>query len=47
MTTFRDRLLALPQRPVETWQGGLLRMPVWITGEDWEPYRPYCPIWWP
>lgn len=43
--TFIDRLNSLPQRADETWQGGLVRMPQWITGEDREPYRPYAPLW--
>ena len=40
-----DRLKSLPQRADEIWQGGLIRMPHWITGEGREPYRPYLPLW--
>jgi len=39
------QLKALPQRRGEVWQGGLIRVPVWITGEGPEPYRPVLPIW--
>ncbi|MFH1268438.1 MAG: hypothetical protein ABIK89_22175, partial [Planctomycetota bacterium] len=39
------QLKVLPQRRGEVWQGGLLRMPAWITKEGPEPFRPYIPIW--
>ena len=39
------RLKTLPRRPDETWQGGLIRMPAWVTDEGPEPYRPYSPMW--
>lgn len=40
-----NQLRALPQRRGEVWQGGLVRMPTWVTGEDAAPYRPYLPLW--
>ena len=40
-----ERLKGLPWRAEETWQGGLVRMPTWITGEGPVPYRPYLPLW--
>jgi len=40
-----EQLKSLPKRPKETWQGGLARMPGWITGEGPKPYRPFLPIW--
>ncbi len=36
---------ALPQRRDEVWQGGLVRMPAWITEEGPEPYQPLIAIW--
>lgn len=39
------RLKALPRQGDEVWQGGLVRMPVWVTGEGPEPYRPVIAIW--
>ena len=40
-----ERLKGLPWRAEATWQGGLVRMPTWITGEGPVPYRPYLPLW--
>ena len=40
-----EKLKALPQRPEETWQGGLIPMRAWITGKGPEPDRPYIPMW--
>jgi len=40
-----EQMKALPRRPGEVWQGGLLRMPTWITEEGPKPYRPYIPLW--
>lgn len=40
-----EQLRALPQRRGEVWQGGLVRLPAWITQEGPEPFRPYMPIW--
>jgi tetratricopeptide (TPR) repeat protein len=40
-----ERLRRLPRHANDTWQGGLLRMPTWVTGEGPEPYRPVLPIW--
>jgi tetratricopeptide (TPR) repeat protein len=37
------RFLALPRIPTETWQGGLVRLPVWIGRE--RPYRPQGAVW--
>jgi len=40
-----ERLKRLPQRGDEVWQGGLVRMPAWVTDEGPEPYRPILPVW--
>ena len=42
-----ERLKQVPQHPRERWQGGLIRMPVWITGEDDDkpPFRPWGAMW--
>ncbi len=34
-----EQLKRLPQRSNETWQGGLFRMPSWVTGEGDKPFR--------
>lgn len=39
------RFKMLPRRANEVWQGGLFRMPTWITEEDCKPFRPYIPLW--
>jgi tetratricopeptide (TPR) repeat protein len=42
------RYKQLPQRAGEVWQGGLVRLPVWIdhpTDPDGEPYRPTGALW--
>lgn len=39
------RLQTLPQRPREVWQGGLVRLPGWITEPDRKPYRAIAPLW--
>lgn len=43
-----NRYRQLPQRAGEVWQGGLVRLPVWIdhpTDPDGEPYRPTGALW--
>jgi hypothetical protein len=40
-----ERLKQLPQRKNEVWQGGLVRVPMWIQEEDEEPYRPWLAGW--
>jgi len=40
-----ERLKNLPQRPKDTWQGGLVRTPAWITEERPKPYRPWIALW--
>jgi tetratricopeptide (TPR) repeat protein len=40
-----EQLKRLPQRSAETWQGGIVRMPFWITGEARRPYRSYAAVW--
>lgn len=40
-----ERLKRLPQRGDEVWQGGLVRMPAWVTDEGPEPFRPILPVW--
>src|SRR6266545_4025703 len=42
------RYKQLPQRAGEVWQGGLVRLPVWIdhpTDPDGEPFRPTGALW--
>jgi hypothetical protein len=39
------RFTRLPRRAADTWQGGLIRMPVWIDREDDTPYRPWGGVW--
>ena len=42
------RFKQLPQRSGDTWQGGLVRLPVWIdhpTQPEGEPYRPTGALW--
>ena len=42
------RYKQLPQRTGEVWQGGLVRLPVWIdhpTDPDGEPFRPTGALW--
>lgn len=40
------RFAQLPRRAAEVWQGGLVRLPVWIEhGPDGRPYRPWAAIW--
>jgi tetratricopeptide (TPR) repeat protein len=41
-----ERLKRLPQRQDDTWQGGLVRAPMWIKEETNEkPYRPWLAVW--
>ncbi len=40
-----QRLRTLPQRPRETWQGGLVRSPGWVKEPGRRPYRTVVPIW--
>ena len=41
-----ERFRRLPQRSDDEWQGGLVRMPMWIErGPDGRPYRPWAGIW--
>ena len=40
------RFLELPRMAAEVWQGGLVRLPVWINhGPDGKPYRPWGAVW--
>jgi hypothetical protein len=42
------RYKQLPQRAGDVWQGGLVRLPVWIdhpTDPDGEPFRPTGALW--
>jgi tetratricopeptide (TPR) repeat protein len=45
MDTLIERFKSLPQRPDETWQGGLVPMSGWVSGEEGTPYRPIMPLW--
>lgn len=40
-----ERLKQLPLHPKETWQGGLIRAPGWIVGEERKPYRSWMALW--
>jgi hypothetical protein len=40
-----ERLKQLPQRKNEVWQGGLIRLPMWVKEEGPEPYRPWLAGW--
>lgn len=42
---FMEQLSELPLREDEVWQGGLVRMPVWISGEEADPFQPYMALW--
>ena len=39
------RFTRLPRRSADTWQGGVLRMPMWVDGPDGTPYRPWGGVW--
>lgn len=40
------RFVRLPRHAAEVWQGGLVRLPVWLEhGPDGGPYRPWAAIW--
>ena len=39
------RFTRLPRRSKDTWQGGVLRMPMWVDGPDGTPYRPWGGVW--
>ncbi|MGH7375092.1 MAG: tetratricopeptide repeat protein [Candidatus Rokuibacteriota bacterium] len=39
------RFMRLPRRSADTWQGGILRMPMWVDGADGIPYRPWGGVW--
>ena len=39
------RFMRLPRRSADTWQGGILRMPMWLDGPDGTPYRPWGGVW--
>ncbi|HPD31592.1 MAG TPA: hypothetical protein PLL20_16490 [Phycisphaerae bacterium] len=40
-----EQLRLVPQRLDEVWQGGLIRMHSWVTGEGPKPYHPWAAIW--
>ena len=39
------RFARLPRRSADIWQGGVLRMPMWVDGSDGTPYRPWGGVW--
>jgi len=39
------RFMRLPRRSADTWQGGILSMPMWVDGPDGTPYRPWGGVW--
>lgn len=40
-----ERFKRLPKHPQETWQGGFVRLPTWVTEEGPKPFRPLAPVW--
>ena len=40
-----EKLKRLPRQDSETWQGGFIRMPAWVTGETDQPIRPWATFW--
>lgn len=40
-----ERLKRAAPHPTDVWQGGIFRMPAWITGEKGSPYRALLPVW--
>ena len=40
-----ERFKRLPLQPGVIWQGGLFRMPGWMTGEGDKPFRPLMALW--
>ena len=40
-----ERLKQLPQRREQTWQGGLVRLPGWVTEQGDKPFRPVAAMW--
>ena len=40
-----SRFTRLPRRSGDTWQGGVVRMPMWVDGPDGTPYRPWGGAW--
>lgn len=40
-----ERLKQLPQRKNEVWQGGLIKLPMWVQEENQEPSRPWLAGW--
>ncbi len=39
------RFTRLPRRSVDTWQGGVIRMPMWVDDADGTPFRPLGGVW--
>src|SRR5438105_1139517 len=39
------RFARLPRRSRDTWQGGVLRLPMWVDAPDGTPYRPRGGVW--
>src|SRR5207249_3294058 len=39
------RFMRLPRRTADVWQGGVVRMPMWVDGPDGVPYRPRGAVW--
>ena len=40
-----ERLKRLPPHANEVWQGGIVGMPGWVTGEGPRPFRPVTAMW--
>jgi tetratricopeptide (TPR) repeat protein len=40
MTEFEKVVRSVPRRPATVWQVGVVRLPVWVRGEDGEVFRP-------
>src|SRR5215831_4014288 len=39
------RFARLPRRSADTWQGAVVRMPLWLDAEDGTSYRPKGGVW--
>jgi hypothetical protein len=37
--------MRLARRSADTWQGGLVKMPLWLGERDEAPYRPWGAVW--
>jgi len=40
-----ERFMRLARRSSDTWQGGLVKMPMWVGEQDEKPRRPWGAVW--